>query len=310
MILGYGNAIVDLVSFIDDDLLNKFNLKKNSMNLVDSDFQQQIIDSLDSYEIVCGGAVANTIDGIAKLNTETAFIGSVSNDKFGKFFIDELEKYNTKYDKNNIISNSKLPTATSVILITPDHQRTMCTSLGSAGEIKIDDFKQFSNAKYTFTEAYICDAPHMFKLYNELVKNINSKNIFSLADPFCVTRNYEKIEQIILSTDILISNKEEIIAFTQMSDYKEITDYIYKKYDRIKNVIVTDGKNGAYSLEENELIHIPAQNVNVIDTTGAGDQFAAGFIYAISQGSDIKIALEKGIEYASQVIQIAGARIK
>jgi len=307
-ILGIGNAIVDILCKVDDQFLAKNNLIKGSMSLIEEETAQKL-SHLDLEKITSGGSAGNTIAALAQLGVDSALIGKVATDHFGKKFITEIEKTGASFVNENF---SKNVSASSFILITPDAQRTMCTFLGCASEIDESDIneKHFEDASILYLEGYLWDGDDTIKALKKaisLAKKNNVKIAFSLSDLFCVARHKEDFLQLIENDlDILFANENEA---AELSAKKDLPNFFSKNKKLI--IVITKSDKGCEVYTHNDRFIIAAQKVDkLIDTTGAGDVFAAGFLYGLVNDFDLKKSASFGNILASKIIQKFGARFE
>lgn len=312
-IIGIGNAIVDLVCKADEEFLDLHNLAKNSMSLID-DETAEIMSILKPRKITSGGSVGNSIATLAMLGIESAFIGKVCDDVFGKKYIEEIEKTSAKFLTKNF---SKNPSAKSFVLVTDDASRTMCTYLGCASEITEDDLEDemFQDAVILFLEGYLWDSEVTIlalKKAIKLAKQNNVKVAFSLSDSFCVLRHKKDFIKLIKNDiDILFANKNEVLELTSEINFSA------KKFQELfksnTNLIaaITMSENGCVIFDKGKYLEIATENVaNLVDTTGAGDAFAAGFLYGLVNKLDSEKSAKIGNALAGKVIQKIGARFE
>ena len=310
-ILGLGNAIVDIFVNINEDFLTQNNLSKGTMKLFNENDFLELKKKIAINKIVAGGSVANTMAGISYLKGDASFIGKINNDELGKLYKDSLEEINVKFFYSEKKEN--LSTGASIILITPDSERTMCTYLGISSKLSTEDIdeKNILNKKLIFLEGYLWDkgtSEKMFKRVLYLAKKNKIKISMSLSDIFCVNRH--KIDFINLlknDLDILIGNEKEFIELTNCSNLLEAINQL-KNYNKL--IIITRSENGSLAINNNEVINCESIKVNkILDLTGAGDMFAAGFLKEYIDKSELKKCLYSGSKLASQIIQKIGARI-
>ena len=305
MIAGLGNAIVDITSFADDDFVFDFSDEKNTMVLTTQEKQKLILARLDSPNVSCGGSIANTISSLAALGNETLFVGSVSKDEFGEKFVSDLDEMNVKYETIFGTESGSI-TGTSVVLITPDAKRTMFTNLGSSVNA-ISPSKGILNSVDIFlSECYLFDSENMTNVAFDIAKNQGLKTFLSLSDSHCVERNYTTILDYLKHVDVVVGNLEEVEVLL-----KDVDILDFGKKHNINLFVVTDGSNPVdlYGIKNEETVPVDAQEVEVVDTTGAGDQFLAGFVYGYSHNKSLIESVELGVKLASLVIQKQGARI-
>ena len=306
-ITGIGNAIVDVICKVDDEFLVKNNLAKSNMKLIDETEFKKLLGNLKIEETVSGGSVANSIVGLSQLGNKVGFIGKVSDDDLGKKYEEGLKKEKVEYFYNK--KKETLPTGTCLILITPDSERTMCTFLGTAGKInKADiDIKAIKNSEITFLEGYLWDEGQPREAFDEAI-NYSNKKAMSLSDKFCVERHKESfLELVQTKLDIIFANEQEILELIDAKSFDEVVAF-GKKLN--KTLIITRSDKGSIVINQKEIIECDSRkNLKIIDLTGAGDLFAAGFLHGYINKLSLKESLNKGTEMASLVIQKIGARL-
>ena len=306
-ILGIGNAIVDVLCKVNDEFLNKHALTKSTMKLIDDIEFQNLISELKIVETISGGSVANSIVGLSQLGNDVGFVGKVKDDHLGKKYEEGLKKENVNYLYSK--KNEPLPTGSCLILITPDSERTMCTFLGTAGkitdeDINIDDIK---NSEITLLEGYLWDEGEPQKAFNKAINNSN-KVAMTLSDLFCVERHKAQFLDLVKNKlDIVFANEQEIMSLINTKKFDEVINF---SKELNKNVVITRGEKGAIAINNSEIFECKAkENLNIIDLTGAGDLFAAGYLHGIINNMNSKQSLSKGTELSSKIIQKIGARI-
>ncbi len=306
-ILGVGNAIVDVLCKVNDEFLNKHALTKSTMKLIDDIEFQNLISELKIEETISGGSVANSIVGLSQLGNDVGFVGKVKDDHLGKKYEEGLKKENVNYLYSK--KNEPLPTGSCLILITPDSERTMCTFLGTAGkitdeDINIDDIK---NSEITLLEGYLWDEGEPQKAFNKAINNSN-KVAMTLSDLFCVERHKAQFLDLVKNKlDIVFANEQEIMSLINTKKFDEVINF---SKELNKNVVITRGEKGAIAINNSEIFECKAEeNLNIIDLTGAGDLFAAGYLHGIINNMNSKQSLSKGTELSSKIIQKIGARI-
>ncbi|MDC1092519.1 adenosine kinase [Pelagibacteraceae bacterium] len=306
-ILGIGNAIVDVICKVDDEFLVKNNLAKSNMKLIDETEFKKLLGNLKIEETISGGSVANSIVGLSQLSNKVGFIGKVNDDELGQKYEQGLKKENVEYFYTK--KKEDLPTGTCLILITPDSERTMCTFLGTAGKINKSDIntQAVKNSEVTFLEGYLWDEGDPKEAFNEAI-NYSNTTAMSLSDKFCVNRHKKKFLELVKSKlDITFSNEQEIL---ELIDAKNFDDVISFGKRLNKTLVITRSGNGSVAINQGEVTECKSQtNLKIVDLTGAGDLFAAGFLHGHINKMSIKESLAKGTEMASKVIQQIGARL-
>ena len=306
-ILGIGNAIIDVICKVSDEFLTSNSLTKSTMKLVNENEFKNLLSSLTVEDTVSGGSVANSIVGLSQLGNDVGFIGKINNDEFGKKYEEGLKKEKVKflYSKKDEL----IPTGTCLILVTPDSERTMCTFLGIAGKIseKDVDEKIIKDSKLIFLEGYLWDQGEPKKAFDKAIKNSN-KTAMSLSDLFCVERHKSFFLDLVKNKiDIIFANEQEIMSLINAKKFNEV---IYFAKDLNKDIIITRGVKGSMIVHKKSVYEYPAKsNLKILDLTGAGDLFAAGFLNGYINEFPITQCLEQGTEMSSKVIQILGARI-
>ncbi len=306
-ILGIGNAIVDVICKVNDNFIEKNNLTKSTMKLFfDQNEFQNLLKNLKIEKTVSGGSVANSIVGISQLGTKSGFIGKISDDEFGSNYEEGLKKENVEYIYSK--KKEKLPTGTCLILVTPDSERTMCTFLGTAGKINEDDVSSdaIKKSEIIFLEGYLWDEGEPKKAFDKAINNAN-KVAMSLSDLFCVDRHKPHFLNLLKNKlDITFANEQEITSLIEAKNFNEVINYS-KQLNKL--IIVTRGEKGAIAINGDEVVENDIQkNLNIVDLTGAGDLFAAGFLHGYINKLSTKECLIKGTEMSSKVIQQIGAR--
>jgi fructokinase len=310
-ILGIGNAIVDVFVKVDDSFLQKNKLIKGSMKLIEKSEFENLKNTIKIEKIEAGGSVANTMAGIAYLKGDPSFIGKINSDEFGKIYRKSLEKINVNFRYAE--KNESLPTGASIIFITPDSERTMCTYLGVSSQLSKNDINENDIKDYEviFLEGYLWDkgmSEEMFKHVIDLAKKNNIKIAMSLSDIFCVTRHRKDFFNLLINDlNILIGNENEINELMQKNNLLDSINEIIKIN---KTIIITRSANGSLAVSSSEITYCEIVKVEkVLDLTGAGDLFASGFFKEYLNKSNIKQCLRTGAELAAKIIQKIGARL-
>ena len=307
-ILGIGNAIVDVICKVNDNFIEQNNLTKSTMKLFfDENEFRQLITNLKIEKTVSGGSVANSMVGLSQLGDEVGFIGKVSDDDFGVKYEEGLKKENVKYFYSK--KKEALPTGTCLILITPDSERTMCTFLGIAGKINEDDVSSdaIKKSEIIFLEGYLWDEGEPKKAFDKAINNAN-KVAMSLSDLFCVDRHKPHFLNLVKNKlDITFANEQEITSLIEAKNFDEVINFS-KQLDKL--IIVTRGEKGAVAVNGDKVFESDIKkNLKIIDLTGAGDLFAAGFLHGYVNKLSTKECLEKGTKMSSKIIQQIGARL-
>ena len=306
-ILGIGNAIVDVLCKVSDDFLIKNSLTKGTMKLIEQTEFEKLLSSLHIEETISGGSVANSIVGLSQLGNDVGFLGKINNDKLGNNYENGLKKENVKflYEKKD----ETIPTGSCLILITPDSERTMCTFLGIAGKISDHDVyeKNIKKSEILFLEGYLWDEGEPKKAFDKAIFN-SKKTAMSLSDLFCVERHKKDFLDLVKNKlNIIFANEQEITSLINAKSFDEVISF---SKEIKKNVVITRGEKGAISINSDEIVECKAQkNLKIVDLTGAGDLFAAGYLHGVLNNFTTKDCLIKGTELSSKIIQKLGARL-
>ena len=311
-IVGIGNAIVDLIAEVDDSYLEKNSINKGSMSLVDYDVANKIENEVDIVKTISGGSVANSIVCIAQQNLKTVFIGKVNQDELGKKFAKGLAEENVEFKITKSLVNKH--TARCIILVSTDAERTMNTYLGVSQELTEEDvdLNIIEESSILYLEGYLWDLDNAKKAIKKSIStaiNSETKIAFSISDAFCVDRFREEfIDLVNNSADIIFANESEIKSLFETN---ELNDAIKKCQDTKKIFAVTLGDKGAKIIYKNEVVDIKAEVIDkLVDTTGAGDLFAAGFLAEYLKTQDLELSGKQGVKMASIIIQQFGARLE
>ncbi len=304
-----GNAIVDVISKCDDDFLNSHSIVKSAMNLIDESKSQSLYQSLQSPQVISGGSAANTAVGLASFGSKAAFIGKVRNDELGKKFLSNIVEAGVQFTTPPSAEGPR--TASSIILVTPDAERSMNTYLGACVELDSDDIDEniVKNSQVTYLEGYLYDPPRAKEAFVKaanIAKKSNNKVSMSLSDSFCVERYRSEFHSFIKNhVDILFANEDEAKSLFE-------TDLAEAKNQFLNlgiEVALTLGNKGSAILRDGSWIDIEPRKVqSVEDTTGAGDLFAAGYLYGRTTGGDARQCGYIGSVAASEIISHIGAR--
>ena len=306
-ILGIGNAIVDVICKVEDSFLIDNGLTKSTMKLVNEVEFKKLLSNLKIEETIAGGSVANSIAGLSKLGDKVGFIGKVNDDNLGNKYEEGLKKEKVEYFYKK--KKEELPTGTCLILITPDSERTMCTFLGIAGKINENDVdvNAVKNSEIIFLEGYLWDEGDPKKAFDKAIQNSN-KVAMSLSDLFCVERHKPHFLDLVKNKlNITFANEQEILSLINTKNFDEVITF-GKQLGKF--LVITRGEKGSIAIYKNEIVECNIQkNLKIVDLTGAGDLFAAGFLHGHINNMSIKESLEKGTEMSSKIIQKIGARL-
>ncbi|WP_415315259.1 adenosine kinase [Candidatus Pelagibacter sp. Uisw_137] len=306
-ILGIGNAIVDVICKVDDQYLVNNQLTKSTMKLVDESEFKKLLSTLKIEETVSGGSVANSIVGLSQLGNDVGFIGKINADELGQKYEEGLtkEKIQYFYSKKEEVS----PTGTCLILITPDAERTMVTFLGIAGKINQNDIneKAVQESEMIFLEGYLWDEGEPKSAFDKAMSLSNTKAM-SLSDQFCVERHKSDFLNLVKNKlDIIFANEQEIRALIDAKSFEDVIEF-GKQLGKL--LIITRGEKGSIAIKNKEIVECQSKpDLKIVDLTGAGDLFAAGFLHGLINDVSTKECLEKGTEMSSKIIQKVGARL-
>lgn len=314
-VIGIGNAIVDILALVDDEFITAHQLEKSSMRLCTRDDQQLILDDISDFTATSGGSAANTISSLAGLGLETGFIGTIANDEWGTSFKSSLTAIGAE-TYVNVVDNPAVSSGTSVILVTPDSERTMNTHLGAAADITTDSIKDdvISSSGITYVEGYLYDTDeqkHAVEKAFRIAHDNSQRVALTLSDSFCVVRHREDFLSLIKNVDIVFANESEICTLWDIEQRDVTHDDIRAHQDMCAPVtVITKSERGCTVLDNNELISVDAIETELVDLTGAGDQFAAGYLYGVSHGWSTHRCAHAGIVLATHVISQMGPRIE
>ena len=309
-VLGIGNAVVDVISQSSDMFLEKMDIEKGIMQLVDRDRGELLYNSMDNRKQAPGGSVANTIAGIGALGLKTGFIGKVGTDELGVFYRDTMEENGTDF-VNNLSDKSELPTSRSMIFVSDDGERSMNTYLGISAELGPEDvnLEVAASADIVFLEGYLFDKDKGKEAFIKLAKECRAAGGLSgiaISDPFCVERHRADFLSLIKNElDYVIGNKEEIMALFETDNFESA---LSKAVDISPLVVCTRSSEGVTAIQEGNRVDFRVEPVIPVDATGAGDQFAAGFLYGLATQANLETACSMGCLCAEEVIGHIGPR--
>jgi sugar/nucleoside kinase (ribokinase family) len=305
-----GNAIVDVIAQADDALLAAHNLPKGAMNLIDADMAEKLYGVMGAGKEASGGSAGNTIAGVAMLGGRTAYIGKVADDQLGKIFTHDIRAAGVTYDTPPL--SGGLPTARSLIFVTPDAQRTMQTFLGACTQLGPEDINMahITASRVVYMEGYLWDLPRAKQAMLDAAMKAKESGVkvsLTLSDAFCVSRFHDEFLELAEKyVDILFANESEILSLYQTEDFDEA---LQRVRNHCEIAALTRSEKGSVVVNGDEVHVIDAvKGVKVVDTTGAGDAYAAGFLYGYTQGRDLKTSGRLGGAMAAQVISQYGPR--
>lgn len=309
-VLGLGAAIVDVISQVEDSFIVKNGLQKNSMKLIDEAESKRIYQQFDNPQQISGGSVANSMAGLSSMGLKVAHIAKVKDDELGAFFEKDMQKSGVDFVCNK--SNSGESTAVSIISVTADGERSMATYLGATRHLSESDIDEdtIKKSKIIYIEGYSWDEEKSKKAILKSVKIAKENNVkvaFSLSDPFCVQRHKKEFLELITNyVDIVFSNQEEAMSLTDKNNMEEVQRSLSQICDI---AIITQGADGSTVVKGDNIYQVKAQNnIKLVDTTGAGDAYAAGFLYNLTKEKPFKECASLGNKCASKIIQKIGAR--
>ena len=309
-VVGIGNAIVDIIGRCDDSFLKARSLTKGGMQLVDAGTVTDLYKSMGPAVEISGGSAANTIVGVASFGGRTGFIGKVANDEFGRIFAHDIRAAGVAFD--TAPTGGGAPTARSLILVTPDGERTMNTFLGVSPQLDHTalDPALIEAARIVYLEGYLFDLPEAkvaFRKAAGVAAKAGRKVALTLSDGFCVDRHRAEFKALIKDhVDILFANEAEITSLYETKSFDEAAAHAARD---VRLAVLTRSAKGAVIQAEGKAIAVPAAPVaKVVDTTGAGDLYAAGFLYGYAAGKDLEACGKLGSLAAAEIISHIGAR--
>lgn len=305
-VLGLGNALTDILLQVSEDDLRELNLPKGSMNLIDFDTAMEVQSRFASVRktMVAGGSASNTVNGIARMGGKAAFFGKLGNDEVGEFYRADLEKNNVQ----PILLPSSLMSGCCTVLITPDGERTFCTYLGASSDLVPEDIhpENFLGYDIFHIEGYMVQNHQVIEKAIRLAKEAGLIVSIDLASYNVVNENLEFLTGLIKQyVDIVFANEDESFAYTHLQP-EEAVEYISKQCEI---AVVKVGRKGSYVQKGDERYHIGAITSACLDSTGAGDLYAAGFLHGLSDGFDIRRCAEIGTLAAGRVVEIVGTKL-
>ena len=307
-IVTIGNAIVDIISKADDQFIIDQGMEKSAMNLIDGDRASQLYDAIGPAMEVSGGSAANTAVGISSFGGSAGFIGKISEDLLGKVFTHDISAAGVAFPP---VYDADHPTACSFILVTPDTERTMNTYLGACITLNEDDMNEelIAGADWVYLEGYLFDAPRgpgCYQRVAEIAQANNTKLALSLSDAWCVERHHDALTGFIADhADLIFGNEDELLSLFP-GDFDAA---IKRLPELVAEAAITRGAGGSMAVTAGEVVAVPAQqDVKVVDTTGAGDLYAAGYLLGRQRGDSLERSAQLATIAASEVISHIGAR--
>ena len=307
-VVGIGNAVVDVISTADDNFLEMMGVEKGIMQLVERDRGEVLYGAMKERVQAPGGSVANTLAGLGNLGLNTGFIGRVHDDALGRFYASSMDKGGTDF-VNTPVPGGELPTSRSMIFVSPDGERSMNTYLGISSELGPDDVPEAvaKGAQILFLEGYLYDKPkgkEAFERTAKLCQQSGGRAGIALSDPFCVDRHRDDFRRLVRELDYVIGNEHE-----WQSLYQTDLDAALKQASADAGLVVcTRSGDEVLLIQNDESASVPVKKIVPVDATGAGDQFAAGFLYGYATGQSLEVSGRMGCVAAAEVISHYGAR--
>ncbi len=310
-VTGIGNAILDITSQVSENFLRENKIEKKIMKLVDDNESQMLYSLLTKKNMSVGGSIANTMIALSKLGLNTSYVGKINDDSMGHDFIRDMKNNKVNFYPN--FSKNTSQTGRCICFITPDGERSMCTNLGASKYIDTNDInvEVLKKTEILYLEGYVLDNKKSLEIFHKainIVKKNNGKVALTLSDPYCIERNRQLFKSLIdKNIDFLFCNEDELKIFTNSDD---INSALTNSPKSIKNVICTLGEKGSVFLNNQTKNFITTTPISPIDTTGAGDYFAAGFFFGILCKKSYTDSAKIGNKLAGEIIQNVGSRLK
>jgi len=307
-VVGIGNAVVDVISQSDDSFLDLMGIQKGIMQLVEKERGEMLYAAMTNRKQAPGGSVANTLAGLGALGLSTGFIGRVSDDALGQFYASEMQADGTDF-VNPLVAGDELPTSRSMIFVSPDGERSMNTYLGISSEVGPDDVSDdvAGKAQLLFLEGYLYDKPKgkaAFERAAKLCQDGGGKAGIALSDPFCVERHRDDFRRLVKELDFVIGNEHEWQSLYQT----DLSAALEQAAQDCGMVVCTRSGQDVVLLSGDEEATVPVNEIVPVDATGAGDQFACGFLYGVATGQSLEVSGKMGCIAAAEVISHYGAR--
>lgn len=307
-LVGIGNAVVDVISQSDDNFLEMMGIEKGIMQLVERERGEVLYGAMENRTQAAGGSVANTVAGVGSLGLKTGFIGRVHDDALGRFYAEEMEREGTTF-VNDPVAEGELPTSRSMIFVSPDGERSMNTYLGISSEVGPDDVSDdvAGGTELLFLEGYLYDKPkgkEAFETAARICRENGGKAGIALSDPFCVDRHREDFRRLVKDLDYVIGNEHEWESLYQT----DLSTALETAAQECGLAVCTRSDKAVVLITKDQEVTVPVTPVVPVDATGAGDQFAAGFLYGLATGASLEVAGKMGCICAAEVISHYGAR--
>ncbi len=310
-VVGVGNALVDVLCHVSDDFLSGNGVRKGVMQLIGSDRAFELCAGIGESERVCGGSAANSIAGLALLGARTGYIGKIKDDEFGQAFAGDFARLGVAYSTPAAPASAPYETGRCLVLVTPDGERSMNTYLGAAEFLDWDDFSEsmISSARWIYLEGYRFDGERGQEAFHRAVsrcRRADGKAALTLSDPICVSRHRPAFRRLIeQGIDLLLCNRSELLSLYQTDS---LDAALAEAAGEVEIVACTLSEQGAAVVSGSARADVPALSVQAVDVTGAGDLFAAGFLFGMIRGMDIETSARMGCAAAAEVISHTGAR--
>ncbi len=312
-VIGIGNAMVDVISHCDEAFLKENGVEKGIMQLTDLQRGAELYAKTGLATEMSGGSAANTIAGIAHLGGRTAYVGKVKDDQLGRIFAHDLRAQGATYEVAPAPATHPAETGRCIVLVTPDGERSMNTYLGVTEFLSPDDIDtaMMAEAEWLFLEGYRFDGPESHEAFARAIaaaKSTGGKVALTLSDPFCIHRHREAFAQMLREdVDLLFANRAEILAMYEETGFDAA---LHAAAQDVDLVVCTDSANGAHIMQGSRRLHAPAVPTKVVDATGAGDLFAAGFLWGLCEGFDLETCGAMANIAGAEVISHLGARVE
>ncbi|MCC1480423.1 adenosine kinase [Roseibaca sp. Y0-43] len=311
-IAGIGNAIVDVISTVEDRFLERMDIHKGIMQLIERDRAETLFAAMEDRAQASGGSVANTLAGAGALGLRAAFVGRVNDDELGRFYAQDSDKVGAKF-VNAPVKDGELPTSRSMIFVTPDGERSMNTYLGMSAELGPDDVDEaiMADSEIVFLEGYLFDKDKGKEAFLKAARTCRSTGGMAgiaLSDPFCVDRHRADFRKLVAEDmDYVIGNEQEWVSLYEAND---LNDALAQAAKECELIVCTRSGDPVWIVHKGVRFEIPVETTTPVDATGAGDQFAAGFLFGLATGCDMETAGRMGCMAATEVIGHIGARPK